>query len=109
MLIVTRALVGVGLGGAHVAFALFLEFEPSPSRGRALVFLQAFWTVGSVLQAGLAWMVVGTLGWRWLVALSSIPLLVLAALVPCVPESPHFLIAAGRRDAALSVLQRVAK
>ena len=36
--------------------------------------LQAFWTLGSCLEAGLAWLVLNSMGWRWLVALSSIPL-----------------------------------
>ena len=108
-LLAARGAVGFGLGGAPVAFALFMEFAPSPSRGLALVAVQAFWTVGSVAEAGLAWAVLGTLGWRWLVALSSLPLLLLACLIPFVPESPFFLVAAGRTDEAAAVLARLAK
>lgn len=36
--------------------------------------LQGFWTLGSCLEAGLAWLVLNDWGWRWLLALSSIPL-----------------------------------
>ena len=109
VLVSLRALVGLGLGGGPVAFALFLEFAPSPSRGRALVAVQAFWTLGSALEAGLAWAVLGPLGWRWLAALSSAPCAVLAALIFFVPESPFFLAAAGRRADAEAVLWRAAR
>lgn len=107
-LLALRALVGIGLGGAPVAFALFLEFAPSATRGLALVGVQAFWTVGSIAEAALAWGVLGSLGWRWLIALSSIPCLILVAVIPCVPESPFYLAATGRTDAAEAVLRRVA-
>lgn len=109
VLVLLRALVGLGLGGGPVAFALFVEFAPSPSRGRALVAVQAFWTLGSAFEAGLAWAVLGPLGWRWLAALSSAPCAVLAALIFFVPESPFFLAAAGRRADAEAVLRRAAR
>ncbi len=49
------------------------------------------------------------LGWRWLLALSSTPLLALTVLYPVLPESPFFLAATGRTGAAAAVLQRVAR
>ena len=42
--------MGVGLGGAPVAFALFLELVPSSKRGVLMVALQSFWTIGSMLE-----------------------------------------------------------
>ena len=49
-LVVFRGLMGLGLGGAPVAFALFLELVPSARRGVLMVTLQGFWTVGSMLE-----------------------------------------------------------
>ena len=49
-LVVLRGLMGVGLGGAPVAFALFLELVPSSKRGVLMVALQSFWTIGSMLE-----------------------------------------------------------
>ena len=49
------------------------------------------------------------LGWRWLLALSSLPLLALTILFPVLPESPFFLAATGRAGDATAVLQRVAR
>ena len=63
---------------------------------------------GTVLEALLAWAVLPTLGWRWLLALSALPLLVLLALFPLLPESPHWLVAKGQYAEAEAVLQRMA-
>ena len=51
-----------------------MEFMPTKGRGVWLIWLEAFWTLGSCIEAGLAWLVLDSLGWRWLLALSSIPL-----------------------------------
>ena len=56
----------------------------------------------------MAWAVLPTLGWRWLLALSAAPLLILLALYPLLPESPLWLASRGRYAEAEAVLQRVA-
>ncbi|KAK9841410.1 hypothetical protein WJX74_005255 [Apatococcus lobatus] len=108
LLIAARFFVGVGLGGVPASFALFMEFLPTSDRAKWLVVLQGFWTVGTVVEAGLAWLVLYPLGWRWLLALSSLPLFLLTLLFPLLPESPFFLVSVGRTAAAQQVLQRVA-
>lgn len=54
-------------------------------------------------------MVMPTLGWRWLLALSTIPVFLFAAVCVWLPESARFLAANGRTDEALAVLRRVAE
>lgn len=54
-LLILRTLVGFGLGGAPVAFSLFAEFLPNKTRGISLILIEIFWTIGTVLGAGLAW------------------------------------------------------
>ncbi|GBG88816.1 hypothetical protein CBR_g48431 [Chara braunii] len=106
----SRALVGVGLAGGPVLFALFMEFLPTVDRGFWLVAVAGFWTVGSVLVALLAWAVMPSLGWRWLLAFSAIPTGMVLGLSPFVPESPRFLI--GRPEGssrALQILTRIAR
>ncbi len=66
--------MGLGLGGVPVSFTLYMEFMPTKGRGVWLIWLEAFWTLGSCIEAGLAWLVLDSLGWRWLLGLSSIPL-----------------------------------
>ncbi len=104
-----RALTGFGVGGTlPVDYGMFSEYLPAENRGRRLVLLEAFWAVGTLLAAGLAWLVVPRLGWRWLFAFSALPGLVLFLVRKGVPESPRFLFARGRRAEARAVLERVA-
>lgn len=107
-LLALRALVGAALGGTPIAVTLFAEFLPSARRGALVLLLQGAWTVGTAAEAALAWAVLPSLGWRWLVALSAMPMFVLLVGFPWLPESPHWLISKGRVGEATKVVDRVA-
>ena len=49
-LLVLRFCVGLGLGGAHVPVALYMEYLPTNLRGLMLVALQSFWTLGTMIE-----------------------------------------------------------
>ncbi|CAM6095034.1 unnamed protein product [Calypogeia fissa] len=108
-LLLSRAFVGFGLGGASVAFSLCMEFLPTKGRGFWLVFLEAFWTVGSIAEALLAWIIIPNINWRWLVAVSALPFILLLAFYPVLPESPRYLMMKGDGEGARKILQRIAK
>ena len=95
VLLFFRFCVGVGLGGVAVAYSYALEFIPAKNRGKAGVLLQSFWTVGTLIQAILTWVSFNALGWRWVVALSAIPIFILLLLFSRLPESPRYLALKG--------------
>ncbi|GBG77662.1 hypothetical protein CBR_g24109 [Chara braunii] len=107
-LLVTRGVTGFGIGGGGVVFSLVLEFAPVRGRGFWLVTISLAWTVGSILEALLAWMVMPSMSWRLLAVLSTPPLIFLCIFYPLLPESPRFLVISGRLEEARAVIQRVA-
>jgi MFS family permease len=108
VLLLTRGLVGFGVTSSVVAFSLFTEFLPLLQRGRYLLLIELFWTAGTVLEVGLAWMILPSIGWRWLLFISAIPIVLGAALSKLIPESPRYLLVAGQPEKALSVFRRAA-
>ena len=54
-LLALRFVVGLGLGGNHVLPTWFLEFVPAENRGSWIAAFTCFWTLGTILEALLAW------------------------------------------------------
>lgn len=50
-----------------------------------------------------------SLGWRWLLALSSVPSSLLLLFYRWTPESPRYLVLQGRKAEALSILEKIAR
>lgn len=109
-LVILRALTGFGVGGTlPVDYSIFAEYLPPKKRGRYLVLLESFWALGTVAAAGLAWLVMPTLGWRWLLGLSALPGTIIYFIRRNVPESPRYLLVSGQREKAMAVLEQVAR
>lgn len=108
-LAVLRFATGFGLGGAlPLDFSVFAEYLPTRNRGRWLVLLESFWAVGTVAAAGLALVIMPTLGWRYLLATSAVAAVLVLWVRRRVPESARYLVSRGRPDEAQAILARVA-
>ncbi|KAG9140842.1 hypothetical protein Leryth_010391 [Lithospermum erythrorhizon] len=105
-LLVLRGVAGFGLGGALVFQTWFLEFVPTLNRGSWMTVFYSFWTIGTISEAGLAWIVMPTRGWRWLVGLSAVPAFCVLLSSFFVPESPRYLGNKGRWSEAHAILKK---
>ncbi|XP_008303324.1 synaptic vesicle 2-related protein-like [Stegastes partitus] len=108
-LLVLRGLLGFGIGGAPQSVTLYSEFLPVKARGICIMLIAAFWAIGAVFEVLLALWIMPTLGWRWLLGLSTIPMAIFVSFCFWLPESPRFDVLTGRREKAMETLARVAK
>eukprot|EP00064_Thunnus_orientalis_P012028 superscaffoldBa00001798_g12061 len=104
-----RALVGFGIGGAPQSVTLYAEFLPMKSRATCILLIEIFWALGTVFEVLLAILVMPSLGWRWLLGLSTIPLFIFAILCfQWLPESARYDVLTGNQEKALATLKRIA-
>lgn len=108
-LIFFRCIAGFGIGGANVPFDLLAEFLPATHRGTFLIYIEYFWTIGSMFVAGLAWASLNDYGWRFLAYITALPVAV-ASIVSYfyLPESPRWLLIKGRVKDAEEVVRAAA-
>jgi len=114
-----RFLNGAALGGSGpVIWSYFAEFQPKSKRGSMLSFMAAFWTLGNLFVAGLAWIVIpsgigytGTAfvynSWRIFLLICAIPSFLVAIFLIFLPESPKFLLTCGKSDEALEIFRKI--
>ncbi|KAG9131971.1 hypothetical protein Leryth_017176 [Lithospermum erythrorhizon] len=107
-LLVLLCLFGFGAGGVHVFASWFLEFAPTSSRGSWTVAISVFYSLGNILAASLAWVIMPRLGWRWLTLTSCLPPLTVLLIGCIIPESPRYLCLKGKTTEAYQVLEKVA-
>uniref|UniRef100_A0A671XGJ9 SV2 related protein n=1 Tax=Sparus aurata TaxID=8175 RepID=A0A671XGJ9_SPAAU len=107
-ILVLRALVGFGIGGAPQSVTLYAEFLPMKSRATCILLIEIFWALGTVFEVLLAILVMPTLGWRWLLGLSTIPLFIFAFFSFWLPESARYDVLTGNQEKALATLKRIA-
>ncbi|XP_072041771.1 synaptic vesicle 2-related protein-like isoform X1 [Amphiura filiformis] len=104
-----RGLVGFGIGGLAQTAVLSSEFYPSTVRGFWMTFVGFSWIIGIVWVVAVGYFVMPTLGWRWLLVIAALPLIIFIACCYFLPESPYYHVACGNKEAALDILKLVAK
>lgn len=111
MLIVFRILSGLAVGGTSVVAPMYIsEIAPAHNRGRLVSFNQFAITIGIVLAYIFDYLLLG-LGiesWRYMLAIPGVfGVIYLIFLLMKFPESPRWLLAHGKKDAAVKVLTSI--
>lgn len=107
-----RSVVGAAVGAASFVIPLYIaELAPAAHRGRLVTMNVLFVTLGQVVAYIVGWAFAEygarETGWRWMVGLGAVPAAVQGVLVLGMPETPRWLVKAGRVDEARSVVRRV--
>ena len=100
VLAILRTGVGFGVGGLNITSVPYVqEFVPAKQRG-LLVGLTSVFIPAGIFLGGLVTKYLGDdLGWRGLIAVGCIPIILLA-WARIIPESPRFLLMRGREQEA---------
>jgi putative MFS transporter len=107
-LIAIRFIQGIGIGGAlPIAISYLNEITPARSRGRAITIFQFIATSGTVVASIAAAIIVPEFGWRWVIAIGMAPLLILPLIYFFTPESPRWLLKAGKGERAVRILDKL--
>lgn len=83
-----------------------------------LSFMAAFWTLGNLFVAGLAWLIIPSQmgfiskyfvynSWRIFLLLCALPSFVVAVLLFFLPESPKFLLSRGKTEEAMEIFRKI--
>lgn len=108
-LLFCRILIGIGLGGDYsVGHAMLAEFAPRKQRGLLLGSFSVIWTFGYVAATfiGTAMLSLGDDAWRWMLASSAIPAVLILLARIGTPESPRWLVNQGRIAEARAVVSK---
>lgn len=107
-----RAVVGAAVGAASFVVPLYIaELAPATHRGRLVTTYVLLITLGQVLAYVVGWAFAEhgskETGWRWMVLLGGVPAAVQAVFILFMPETPRWLVKAGRSADARAVIQKV--
>lgn len=108
-LIAGRIVVGLAIGVASMTVPLFVaELSPSTMRGLCVSMNQLLITIGIVAAYGVDFAFSTTPdGWRWMLGLAALPACCLFIGMLFLPETPRWLIEAGRIAEGRAVLQKM--
>lgn len=103
-----RLLGGLGMGGViPVGAALTIEYSPPEKRSFNYGLMYSGYSLGILVAGLVAFFTLEQLGWRAVVAVGALPLLILPFLAKATPESLESLLNRGRSEEAARVAARL--
>jgi sugar porter (SP) family MFS transporter len=108
--IIMRFAAGIGVGMASILSPLYIaEVSPAHVRGRNVAINQLTIVIGILVTNLVNYSLAdnGPDAWRWMFGLGCVPAILFFIGVLFLPESPRFLVKAGKTGRARSVLGRI--
>jgi MFS family permease len=111
VLMVGRTLCGVAVGSGIMIAPLYIsELSPKNLRGRLVSFFEVAINVGILLGYVAGWgfrNLPDDVSWRWMMGVGGVPPAMILLCLCFMPESPRWLLARGREEAAIDVLRGI--
>ena len=111
VLMVGRTLCGVAVGSGIMIAPLYIsELSPKNMRGLLVSFFEVAINVGILLGYVAGWgfrNLPDDVSWRWMMGVGGIPPAMILLCLCFMPESPRWLLARGREEAAVDVLRGI--
>ncbi len=105
VLIIARAIIGVGIGFTSVTAPVYVsELAPPQSRGMLIGLYQFALTLGIAFADLVGYWLATQEAWRLMFGIAAVPTLFFLGVILTVPESPRWLFAHSREKDAESVL-----
>lgn len=108
--IAARLLGGVAVGAVSLLSPMYVaEVAPPSIRGRMGTFYQMSIILGILISYGINYLLrnTGPANWRWMFATGAIPSALFLVLIALAPETPRFLVRAGKMREAFALLERI--
>ncbi len=109
--IIARFMGGVAVGAASLLSPMYVsEVSPPSVRGRMGSLYQMSIIIGILISYGINYLLrdTGPENWRWMFLTGVVPSAVFLVLMMMAPETPRFLMMAGRPKEAFLLLERLA-
>ncbi len=106
-----RFLGGIAVGGASILSPMYVsEVSPPTIRGRMGALYQLSIILGILISYAINYLLrnVGTSNWRWMFLTGAVPAIFFFLLLLRAPETPRYLMIAGRPAEAFRILERIA-
>jgi AAHS family benzoate transporter-like MFS transporter len=103
-----RLLGGLGMGGIiPVAAALTIEYSAPKRRSFSYGLMYSGYSFGILVAALVAILLLPTLGWRWVIAVGFLPVVLIPILARILPESLEYLMSKGRNAEAAKLASKL--